>query len=34
MNLAEAIQRRFSAFGGIAIKLPRRDAIRIVDFSE
>jgi len=34
-NLAEAIQQRFAAFGGVALKLPRRDAIRqIVDFSE
>ena len=35
VDLAEAIKQRFAAFGGVAIKLPRRDAIRkIVDFSE
>ncbi len=35
VNLAEAIQQRFAAFGGIAIKLPRRDSIRkTADFSE
>jgi plasmid stability protein len=27
-NLAEAIQRRFAAFGGIEFELPRRDAMR------
>jgi len=27
-NLAETIQRRFAAFGGIELELPRRDAIR------
>jgi len=27
-NLAEAIQRRFAAFGGLEFELPRRDAIR------
>jgi len=35
VDLAQAIKQRFAAFGGVAIKLPRRDAIRkIVDFSE
>lgn len=27
-NLAENIQRRFAALGGLELKLPRRDAIR------
>ena len=27
-NLAEAIQRRFAAFGGLEVELPRRDAMR------
>ena len=27
-NLAETIQRRFAAFGGIEFELPRRDAMR------
>ena len=27
-NLAEAIQRRFAAFGGIEFEVPRRDAMR------
>jgi plasmid stability protein len=27
-NLAEAIQRRFAAFGGFDFELPRRDAMR------
>jgi plasmid stability protein len=27
-NLAEAIQRRFAAFGGLEFELPRRDAMR------
>jgi antitoxin FitA len=27
-NLAEAIRRRFAAFGGLELKWPRRDAIR------
>ena len=27
-NLAEAIRRRFAAFGGLELKLPRRDAMR------
>jgi antitoxin FitA len=27
-NLAEAIRRRFAAFGGLELKLPRRDAVR------
>jgi plasmid stability protein len=27
-NLAEAIQRRFAAFGGLDFELPRRDALR------
>ncbi|MGA7633192.1 MAG: hypothetical protein WCB11_20715 [Terriglobales bacterium] len=27
-NLAEAIQRRFAAFGGLELGLPRRDAMR------
>ncbi|MGA8373256.1 MAG: hypothetical protein WB758_01510, partial [Candidatus Sulfotelmatobacter sp.] len=27
-NLAETIQRRFAAFGGLEFELPRRDAIR------
>jgi plasmid stability protein len=27
-NLAEAIRRRFAAFGGVELKLPRRDAVR------
>jgi plasmid stability protein len=27
-NLAEVIRRRFAAFGGVEMKLPRRDAIR------
>jgi len=27
-NLAEAIRRRFASFGGIALSLPRRDAMR------
>jgi antitoxin FitA len=27
-NLAEAIHRRFARFGGVAIEIPRRDAIR------
>ncbi|MFZ3214393.1 MAG: hypothetical protein WA188_23040 [Terriglobales bacterium] len=28
-NLAEAIRRRFAAFGGIRLELPRRDAVRL-----
>ena len=27
-NLAEAIHRRFAAFGGLELELPRRDAMR------
>jgi plasmid stability protein len=27
-NLAEAIHRRFAPFGGLELKLPRRDALR------
>jgi plasmid stability protein len=27
-NLAETIQRRFAAFGGFALELPRRDEMR------
>jgi antitoxin FitA len=27
-NLADAIRRRFAAFGGFEVELPRRDAIR------
>src|SRR5437879_8985637 len=27
-NLAEAVRRRFAAFGGLELKLPRRDAMR------
>ena len=27
-NLAEAIHRRFAAFGGVGLELPRRDAMR------
>jgi plasmid stability protein len=27
-NLADAIRRRFSAFGGLDLEVPRRDAIR------
>jgi plasmid stability protein len=27
-NLADAIRRRFAAFGGFELKLPRRDAVR------
>ena len=27
-NLAESIRRRFASFGGIALALPRRDAVR------
>ena len=27
-NLAETIQRRFAAFGGVEFELPRRDAMR------
>ena len=30
VNLAEAVRRRFAAFGGLALKLLRRDAIRQV----
>lgn len=34
-NLAEAIRRRFAAFGGIDLELPKRDAMRRPpDFSE
>jgi len=34
-NLAEAIHRRFAAFGGLEIELPRRDAMRRVpEFGE
>ena len=34
-NLAEAIRRRFAAFGGVELKLPKRDAMRRPpDFSE
>jgi plasmid stability protein len=34
-NLAVAIHRRFAVFGGITVKLPRRDAIRqTADFSK
>ena len=29
-NLVETIQRRFAAFGGIELELPRRDAMRPV----
>ena len=28
LNLAEAIRRRFAAFGGVELALPGRDAIR------
>jgi antitoxin FitA len=28
-NLAEAIQRRFAAFGGLEFEVPRRDAMRL-----
>ena len=35
VNLAEAIRRRFAAFGGLDIQLPRRDAVRRApDFPE
>jgi plasmid stability protein len=27
-NLAETIRRRFAAFGGVELELPRRDAVR------
>ena len=27
-NLAETIRQRFAAFGGVELKLPRRDAMR------
>jgi hypothetical protein len=27
-NLAEVIHRRFAAFGGLELELPRRDAMR------
>jgi antitoxin FitA len=27
-NLADAIRRRFAVFGGLELKLPRRDAMR------
>ncbi len=27
-NLAESIRRRFAAFGGVELELPRRDAMR------
>ena len=27
-NLAETIRRRFAAFGGVKLELPRRDAMR------
>jgi len=27
-NLAEAIRRRFAAFGGVKLELPRRDGVR------
>jgi antitoxin FitA len=27
-NLAEAIRRRFAPFGGVDLKIPKRDAIR------
>ena len=27
-NLAETIRRRFAAFGGLELELPRRDAVR------
>jgi plasmid stability protein len=27
-NLAETVRRRFAAFGGVKIELPRRDAVR------
>ena len=34
-NLAEAIHQRFAVFGGIVLKLARRDAIRqTADFSK
>jgi plasmid stability protein len=29
-NLAETIQRRFAAFGGLELELPQRDAMRQV----
>ncbi len=33
-NLAESIRRRFAAFGGLDLELPRRDAMREpADFS-
>jgi antitoxin FitA len=28
MDLAEAVRQRFSAFGGVELKLPRRDPLR------
>ena len=34
-NLAEAVRRRFAAFGGLEFELPRRDAIRqVAEFGE
>ena len=33
-NLAEAVRRRFAAFGGFDLELPRRDAIRAEGFCE
>ena len=34
-NLATAIHKRFSPFGGLELQLPRRDAVRTIpDFSE
>jgi plasmid stability protein len=34
-NLAEAVRRRFAAFGGVEFELPRRDPIRQVpEFGE
>lgn len=34
-NLAEMIHRRFAAFGGVELELPRRDAMRPAqDFAE
>jgi antitoxin FitA len=34
-NLAEAVHRRFAAFGGVEFELPRRDAMRQVpEFGE
>jgi len=34
-NLAEAVRRRFAAFGGLEFELPRRDAMRqVAEFGE